>query len=392
MIFSFIYLRHSQKKFNFANVIELERHIEILLLSNDCVIVPDFGGFMAHHVGARYDDGENLFLPPLRTLGFNPQLKMNDSLLAQSYIEAYDISYPEAIKRIDDEVRELNQHLANEGVFELNDIGVINLNESGHYVFEPCEAGILSPDMYGLSSFEFKQIHVLPSVTEEKNNDLNIAHQDKAQPVFSNPSKVSEDTNTTTFSSIFDAKYYNDENYPQKTISISLCLLRNIAVACIVIFLFLLYPSPLSNGENTELIKSKIDTGMLCHIMPKDIVIGKANVNIKTADNNGVNNNTKAKVTNNFINANDINHSLCFNKSFYCIVLASRITNLNAKRYVNMLHKRGYEEVEVLHKNNSTKVIYGQYKTENEAYNTLQKLHNKKDFADAWVMQAKPAK
>ncbi|MQO83477.1 SPOR domain-containing protein, partial [Prevotella copri] len=33
----------------------LERHIEILLLSNDCVIVPGFGGFMAHHVDARYD-------------------------------------------------------------------------------------------------------------------------------------------------------------------------------------------------------------------------------------------------------------------------------------------------------------------------------------------------
>ena len=37
-------------------MIELERHIEILLLSNDCVIVPNFGGFMAHHVDARYDD------------------------------------------------------------------------------------------------------------------------------------------------------------------------------------------------------------------------------------------------------------------------------------------------------------------------------------------------
>ena len=28
-------------------VIELQRHIEILLLDNDCVIVPDFGGFVA---------------------------------------------------------------------------------------------------------------------------------------------------------------------------------------------------------------------------------------------------------------------------------------------------------------------------------------------------------
>ena len=27
-------------------MIELARHIEILLLENDCVIIPDFGGFI----------------------------------------------------------------------------------------------------------------------------------------------------------------------------------------------------------------------------------------------------------------------------------------------------------------------------------------------------------
>ena len=84
---------------NFAHVIELERHIEILLLSNDCVIVPNLGGFMAHHVDARYDERDYTFLPPLRTLGFNPKLRLNDSLLALSYVDAYDISYPDALAR-----------------------------------------------------------------------------------------------------------------------------------------------------------------------------------------------------------------------------------------------------------------------------------------------------
>ena len=80
-ILSFFYLVFSQKSSTFASVIELERHIEILLLSNDCVIVPDLGGFMAHHLEAHYDEESQLFLPPQRTLGFNPQLKLNDSLL-----------------------------------------------------------------------------------------------------------------------------------------------------------------------------------------------------------------------------------------------------------------------------------------------------------------------
>ena len=60
-----------------------------------------------------------MFLPPYRTLGFNAQLKMNDSLLAQSYVDAYDLSYPEALRQIENEVDEIYQTLDEEGLFEL---------------------------------------------------------------------------------------------------------------------------------------------------------------------------------------------------------------------------------------------------------------------------------
>ena len=44
-------------------MIELARHIEILLLENDCVIIPDFGGFIAHYQPAR-----KIFIFPLYVL------------------------------------------------------------------------------------------------------------------------------------------------------------------------------------------------------------------------------------------------------------------------------------------------------------------------------------
>ena len=55
-------------------MIELAQHIEALLLENDCVIVPGFGGFVAHYAPATHVKEENLFLPPTRTIGFNPCL------------------------------------------------------------------------------------------------------------------------------------------------------------------------------------------------------------------------------------------------------------------------------------------------------------------------------
>ncbi len=40
---------------------------------------------------------------------------MNDSLLVQSYVDAYDLSYPEALRQIETEVDEIYQRLDEEG-------------------------------------------------------------------------------------------------------------------------------------------------------------------------------------------------------------------------------------------------------------------------------------
>lgn len=45
-------------------MIDLARHIETLLLENDCVILPDLGGFVAHYNAATYIEEEHTFLPP----------------------------------------------------------------------------------------------------------------------------------------------------------------------------------------------------------------------------------------------------------------------------------------------------------------------------------------
>ena len=92
-------------------MIELARHIEILLLENDCVIIPDFGGFIAHYQPARYIKEENLYLPPVRTIGFNPQLTINDGLLAQSYMQAHHTDFPDATRMIEEEVAGLKEQL-----------------------------------------------------------------------------------------------------------------------------------------------------------------------------------------------------------------------------------------------------------------------------------------
>ena len=76
-------------------------------------------------------------------------------------------------------------------------------------------------------------------------------------------------------------------------------------------------------------------------------------------------------------------------KNYYCIVLASRVTRKNAKLFVRELHRKGYTEADVLTQNNRTKVVYGEYASEREARNIVNKLNNKAEFADCWVMHIK---
>lgn len=339
-------------------MIELDRHIEILLLSNDCVIIPEFGGFMAHHVDARFDDRDNTFLPPLRTIGFNPQLKMNDSLLVQSYIEAYDISYPDALNRIATEVNEIRQCLETEGKYELNDIGILYFSEDGIYTFEPCEAGILSPELYGLGGVVMAPLSMIDSNIDEQIPTQEEEEKSTETPTFS----ISQE-----LSAVLDDE---DENKDTDVIRIKKSILRNAIAACIAIIAFFSFSTPLSN---TNVVKSKIDTGFLTRIVTQEVS--------KPATH------TALALPNSKVENVSMEKDLDIKKpnSYYSIVLASRVTRRNAANYVESLQAKGYKDARVLITANNVKVIYGSFDSESEAYSKLNRLHNNEIFADSWI-------
>lgn len=336
-------------------MIELDRHIEILLLSNDCVIVPGLGGFMAHHVEARYDADDQIFLPPLRTLGFNPQLTMNDSLLVQSYIEAYDISYPEALRRIENEVEELKQHIDAAGYYEMNDIGTLSLNEEGRYLFTPCEAGILTPDLYGLSSFEMKGIAQAVSAAEAEDET-----EETATPVLVETAEEDDD---------------------DRAFVIKMSWIRNTVAVAAAVLAFFLMTTPVSNSDSSMVDMSQLNNPLLT---PKPHKPAKTDTTIKIVPDTTATPNAIAEVEKGAAVAQPE-----ADMSGYCIVLASYVTKKNAQAFVDDLHKRGFHEAEVFIRNNVTRVVCGHFKTQGAAYNRLNTVRDNKGFEEAWVLKLK---
>ena len=364
----------------FALVNELDRHIEILLLSNECVIVPDFGGFMAHQVDARYDGRDNMFLPPLRTIGFNPQLKMNDSLLAQSYVEAYDISYPDALHRISEEVAEIRQHLENAGKYELNNIGTIFLNENGNYTFEPCEAGILTPELYGLGGLTMLPLNQLQP---ETNVDIEaeVEGEKTAAPVAHTQDNGQKADIKALTPSVFDEDENTDEAKSAEFIQIKKSVLRNIVAACIAIIAFFALSTPL-NKTNVQM--GKVDTNLLTRLMPKDLVKTESKPSLD-ADNTSSLNTKKISLN----ESNEDKTEITSAKPYYSIVLASRVTKRNAASYVERLQAQGLKDVKVIITATNVKVVYGSYDTEAQAYSALNRLHNNEIFSDGWITKVK---
>lgn len=373
----------SDKCSNFAVVIEIERHIEILLLDNDCVIVPGLGGFTAHHVEARFDESDDVFLPPLRTLGFNQQLKINDSLLVQSYIEAYDISYPEALRRIEGEVEELRQRLANDGYYEMTDIGVLEMNEDGNIIFTPCEAGILTPELYGLSSFEMQPLMAEESTTSASSTQVqkpNVEPTPITTTVFDQVGQKEE-------TSANDAGQDTDtDEDAEKTICIKVSWLRNagIAAAAALLLFFVIFPISHSGLKNVN-IGDFNGTSFFSKLMPKDSQMNNINISeIKASAKDSSRQSVKDSVKDSIKGIEPKVKSDTF-----CIVLASCIPQKNAERYVEQLHKKGFDKAYTMVKNKMVRVIYGNYTSETDAYNDLQKIRSKDEFEQAWILKKK---
>ncbi len=363
-----------------CSVIELGRHIEILLLDNDCVIVPEFGGFVAHHVSAHYEEDSQTWLPPMRTLGFNPQLRINDSLLVQSYVNAYDISYPEALHRIEDEVEELKQQLSSKGFYTLDNIGALSINTEGNYVFEPCEAGILTPEVYGLGCCDFltlkqaKNVSIKPAAIR---SDVDSKVENKQQAELEGKTENTPELLEFTDDGETDEK---DEHI----IRIKTSWIRNTVAIAAAIIAFFVMATPIANSDFRTRTMSKLQNNLIYKLIPQDTNMAPATPVVDSVPASTAAVKTTPKV------AEPVTPKAVVTTPTYCIVLASHVKQSNAEEYVEKLKKQGYDEAEIYIHNKVVRVVFGSYENEGEAYRQLNKLNAKdKEFSEAWVYKKK---
>ena len=136
-------------------MISMIEHIEYLMLSNDCVVVPGFGAFIAQYTSSNNCAQNSTFKSPKRSISFNASINHNDGLLANSIAKKALIPYAEALKQIEKSTTICRQALSDGSEVPFGRLGFFISNAEGHIEFIPFHHELANDDFFGLQSFSF---------------------------------------------------------------------------------------------------------------------------------------------------------------------------------------------------------------------------------------------
>ena len=157
---------------------EINQYIKELLLLNDCVIIPEFGGFVANYKPASIEN--NQFSAPAKEIAFNNKLISNDGLLINYISEVEKIDYFSAKQKLDSFVEETMLNLERNRNVYFEGVGYMHYDSRENLLFEPQIKENLLIESYGLQDFSFEKLYQrqLPKPA------FKIEHQDALPVIF----------------------------------------------------------------------------------------------------------------------------------------------------------------------------------------------------------------
>lgn len=131
---------------------KMTQYISALLYRYPCVIVPGFGAFITEIQSSFYDVEKQMFFPPQKRISFNRNIVNNDGLLANHIATQEQLSYEEAVTRIQAMVADWNNTLTSFDSLNLESIGIFSYNEEKSLQFDPIQNQNYLATSFGLSA------------------------------------------------------------------------------------------------------------------------------------------------------------------------------------------------------------------------------------------------
>ncbi len=324
---------------------EFYTFLEHLLYDHECVIIPQFGGFVVNAQDYQFNAKEGKIYPKRKCVAFNEKLKTDDRFLTTEWAKKQSISQKEASYEIAAISKELKSQIISQGYLTIGEIGAFTLNTENRLSFTP------NPDF----NADLTVFGLFPV-------SLGYTHQPKVVKPTLEVIPIAEDLPTTI----------SEEYEPVK-------LSRSVYVYALIAFLLaglgaFFLTEPASNQAQSSLNPIKIEKKETVSV--KATVAPAAPIQMDTVQKNTID--APAEI------------SAEADQNVIYLIAASFQTLSQAEKGLKEFKSRGFDQAEIILKNEQTKfyrISLGTEHSMDAGYAKASELKASKKV-DIWVYKA----
>lgn len=165
-------------------MIPFEEVICQLILRHNCVVLPNFGGFVSKTISAQIDFEKGILQAPYKQLLFNRNLINDDGLVLAEYARLNGLYYHEGVSQLTDFTGKLNGDLAQGKQVSIPKLGIFSKDTDGIVRFEQDRHFNLLLSSYGLSNVTF-----VPNAVQEETPIIQFVPDATEDQTLKNPTK-----------------------------------------------------------------------------------------------------------------------------------------------------------------------------------------------------------
>ena len=328
-------------------------HIEQLLFSHDCVIVPDFGGFVLRNVSAWVDNSSHMFYPPRKDVGFNATLKHSDGLLAESYMRKYSVNYNTARLMIEEDVAELKKYMQDNGKISFEAIGSFSIGEEGQMVYKSASDSRFGVNNYAFVPFEMSTLDEILSAESVNNAD----------------SKVEKKRNTVY-------------------IPINRTFLKAVSATAAAVALFFVFSTPVNDVNHSAYKASFVPT----ELSFETTVQAEAIVNPDSLQKTEEAETTEDVIVEHLERTEQPAAAVKVevkNQKMYHIVVGSFPSEKQANEFLSSIDKATFANASMVLRNDKYRVYVDKFDNRESAEKYIETVRNNPKYKDAWLFISK---
>jgi nucleoid DNA-binding protein len=352
----------------------VQNHIKELLFEQDCVVIPEFGGFVTNFDCAKINETNRFITPPQKWLAFNALLKNDDGLLSNYIAKEENITREQANLHIKSFVESTKKCLQFDNAYSIVGLGTFSQNEENKIQFQPKASTNFYGESFGLENLYLKNTIIPQNELQVIQNPLVISNTTILQ-VF-----ASDDREPMAEVFVGEDEYVG---YRRNRFSKVLPVVYGLLGVAFLLSSILFYDNtkfslgalnPFKSQTNVQAIVQPVITKIapIAEKVEEKIVelpIAKPIEKAFSAE--------KETITES-------------NKRFF-IITGSFGSEQNAKKLVKSLKNKGFEEAELIYPKRNEKLIKvaaGGFKSETEADQQAVKVANTMNQA-TWIYEKK---